>query len=62
MSMYCGACGKECDWQDVDYGIGGYEFWGAPGSDVNIQRVSECCEGDLFEDPELELPMRFSVS
>lgn len=31
----------------MDFGIGSYEFWGAPGVDVNIQQVTECCEDHL---------------
>lgn len=58
---FCGECKQPCDWQDVDYGIGAYEFWGAPSVHVNIQRVSTCCEGDLFEDDELECPAHFCV-
>lgn len=57
---FCGECGKECDWQDVDYGVGGNEYWGAYGTDVNVQRVSDCCEGDIFEDPELTNLVHFS--
>lgn len=51
---YCGDCGKECDWQTLDYGIGAYEFWGSRGVHVNMQTVSTCCEGDVFRDSELE--------
>lgn len=59
--FYCGECKKECDWQVLDYGIGGYEFWGARGVDVNLQTVSKCCEGDLYLDAELEEQAEFNV-
>ena len=57
--MFCGECGKECDWQDLDYGYGVTEYWGSIANDVNIQRVSKCCEGDLYEDEELECPHEY---
>jgi hypothetical protein len=53
--MYCGVCKKECDWEDVDFGYGVTEYWGSVSNDVDIQRVSVCCEGDLYEDPDLEV-------
>lgn len=56
---YCGECGKLCNDVERDFGIGGYEFWGAYGYDSNVQVVSECCDGDLFEDPELEEKVEF---
>jgi hypothetical protein len=58
---YCGECGKECDWVQRDFGIGGYEFWGASGFHSNIQTVSKCCDGDIYSDPELEEQVEFSA-
>lgn len=58
---YCGECRKECDWQLLDYGIGGYEFWGARGCHTNMQTVSTCCEGDVYADPELEEQVEVST-
>jgi hypothetical protein len=34
----------------VDFGIGSYEFWGAPGNDVQWCYVSECCEADMVDE------------
>ena len=61
MKLYCGECGKECDWQTLDYGIGSYEFWGARGVDTNLHTVSVCCEGDLYLDADLEDAAEFNV-
>ena len=58
---YCGECSKECDWVELDYGIGSYEFWGARGCHTNLQTVSKCCEGDIYGDPELEELVEFNV-
>lgn len=48
MSKYytCSECRKPCNAVERDFGIGGYEFWGARGCDVNLQTVSDCCDGD----------------
>lgn len=51
MSYYCSECNEECEAIKVDYGIGHYEFWGATGCHENWQWVSECCEGDLMDEP-----------
>ena len=47
---YCGDCKEECNAKKVDFGIGPYECHGFRGVDVCIGYVSDCCEGDLFED------------
>lgn len=47
---WCKECKQECDVIDVDFGIGAYEYWGAKGVHVDIQAVSDCCEGDWTED------------
>lgn len=54
MTFYCGKCKKECGWQELDYGFGVTEYWGAVSNHVCIERVSDCCEGDLYLDSELE--------
>ena len=54
MKLYCGECAQECDAVERDFGIGAYEFWGARGCHTNIQTVSDCCDGDVYSDPELE--------
>jgi hypothetical protein len=53
--LYCATCGKPCDWKRVDCGIGPYEFWGQKCIDTNVQVLSECCEDDIFTDPELTI-------
>jgi len=60
MKYYCGECGKECKTVERDFGIGAYEFWGARSVHVNIQTVSECCDGDVFADPNLEEQLEFN--
>lgn len=54
MTYYCGECGKECDWQELDYGYGVTEYWGSISNHSIIMKVSKCCEGDLYADSELE--------
>ena len=49
--MTCPACGKETRGEWVDFGIGAYEYWGAPGVDVRMDYVSSCCEASLPEPP-----------
>ena len=43
----CEACGLAADSHEEDFGIGSYEFWGAPGCDVDIQEVSDCCSAPM---------------
>ena len=57
--FYCGECGRPCDSVERDFGYGATEYWGAVSVDSNVQVVSECCDGDLFEDPELEEQVTF---
>jgi hypothetical protein len=47
--VICEACGQPCRVTTVDYGIGTYEYWGAPGFDVQLCDVSDCCEADVAE-------------
>ena len=52
----CAECLEPCQDVERDFGIGAYEFWGATGSDSNVQLVSDCCDGDLLNPEEyLEL-------
>lgn len=44
----CSVCRELCNDVERDFGIGAYEFWGAPGTDSNIQRVSQCCDGEVW--------------
>lgn len=56
-SGWCSECGKECGVQVLDYGIGGYDYWGARGNDIQMCAVSDCCEGEVLEsEPEPEEP------
>lgn len=50
----CSECRNLCNDVERDFGIGSYEYWGASGSDSNIQTVSECCEADLWTPEEYE--------
>lgn len=49
---YCKSCKEECKVIEVDDGIGAYEFWGARGVDIRRRLASDCCEDDVFSDPE----------
>ena len=33
----------------VDFGVGLYEFWGAPGVDSQPEVVSNCCEAAVID-------------
>ena len=55
MTTICKACNRECRVVTVDFGIGAYEYWGAPGVDIQLADVSECCEADYYS-PEDEEP------
>jgi len=48
---YCSYCNQECDVDEVDEGIGAYEYWGATGVDVKIVEVSRCCGEDVLDEP-----------
>ena len=50
----CSECKELCDTEELDFGIGSYEFWGAPGCDSNIQEVSTCCNGDPWTPEQYE--------
>lgn len=58
--FYCGECARECNPVERDFGIGGYEFWGARSVDTRIETVSDCCDGDIYADPALEEQIEFS--
>lgn len=38
----CNVLNPDCGWED--FGIGAYEYWGAPGVDVQMVWVTRCCE------------------
>ena len=48
---YCVLCGKECEVDIVDEGIGTYEYWGAKGVDIQLVEVSVCCGEDVTDEP-----------
>ena len=50
----CSACGEPCGVVTVDFGIGAYEYWGAPGYDSRPAQVSNCCEADYEESDDEE--------
>ena len=50
----CEGCGQPAETSDVDFGIGAYEYWGAPGVDVNVQNVTDCCEMSLVSNSRAE--------
>ena len=54
--ILCRACNRECRVITVDFGIGAYEYWGAPGYDSRPEQVSDCCEYDYYN-PEDEEPV-----
>lgn len=58
--FYCGECAKECNPVQRDFGYGRTEFWGAVSVHANVHTVSDCCDGDIFADPELEEAVEFS--
>lgn len=47
--IICKECHTQCQVITVDFGIGSYEYWGAPGVDIQLAEVSNCCEAD-YED------------
>jgi hypothetical protein len=49
MTTICPECKQPCTahWEDV--GIGYYEYWGAPGSDVQWVCLSDCCEAQILD-------------
>ena len=47
--LICESCERECTLITVDFGIGAYEYWGAPGIDVQLAEVTDCCEAGLKE-------------
>lgn len=54
MTYYCGECGKECTAHVEDDGIGPYEFWGRQCNQSIKVLASDCCDGSVFNDEELE--------
>lgn len=50
MNYICTSCGEPCDPMIIDLGIGSYEYWGAPGIDVQLTVVSQCCEAAIIDE------------
>jgi hypothetical protein len=51
MRYKCACCDNVFDEDElceVDVGIGGYEYWGAKGTHVDVRTVSPCCESEDF--------------
>ena len=44
---YCGSCGKQCNKIERDYGVGITDYHGIAANDVDVRRVSDCCEGEI---------------
>lgn len=59
-AIYCQDCKNPCYEIVVDFGIGEYEFWGAPGYDSQEALVSHCCEAPVFLDETLTKPYHLS--
>jgi hypothetical protein len=51
MEKYCSFCKQECDVDEIDEGIGAYEYWGATGVDVKMVEVSSCCGEEVLNEP-----------
>lgn len=46
----CPSCGEvDPQMTEVDFGIGHYEYGGAPGFHTDVQIVTECCEATPVE-------------
>jgi len=44
----CSGCGQPADVQDMDFGVGSYEYWGSTGVHTDWQTVSCCCEKPMM--------------
>ena len=45
----CSGCANACHEVKVDFGIGPYDYGGAPGVHVDIHLASDCCEVDVYK-------------
>ncbi len=50
--MYCSECLQPCEEITVDFGIGAYEYAGAPSYDIRLSLVSDCCEAPTISEEE----------
>jgi hypothetical protein len=62
---FCKDCGeKNPKVMNIDFGIGQYEFQGAPGVDKQIKPATKCCESGIEDkygreqDPEVNVPSK----
>jgi hypothetical protein len=53
----CTSCAQECYVKREDFGIGPYEYAGAPGVHHCYADVSDCCEADVYDYWEDNLPL-----
>ena len=49
LEAVCSECGSSCLCKALDFGIGGYEYWGSRGTDIQLEAVSDCCEAPCFK-------------
>jgi len=45
----CTKCYEACNVVVADFGIGSYEYWGATGTDIQIEVFSDCCEAPVLD-------------
>ncbi len=50
MDLYCSSCEKVAEAEEVDEGIGPFEFHGQRGVDVRKVWVSACCGAELLDE------------
>lgn len=43
----CEECGKVCDTEEIEFGIGSYECHGEVGFDTRTATVSSCCHAGV---------------
>ncbi len=48
MKGICSKCKELCEVILIDFGIGGYEYWGIPGNDVQLEALSICCDAPVY--------------
>jgi hypothetical protein len=54
MDGFCSECRKPCREVKRDFGYGRTEYWGAVSSHENWHVVSECCDGDVLTQEQME--------
>lgn len=56
-STVCKSCGEACTPKREDFGIGPYEYAGAPGTHHDWATVSDCCEAEVYDYHEDNAPL-----